>query len=502
MKTNKFIAVLIALAAFLPSFCLAQNENEKDTLLRANTDTLMKHVRILSSSKYEGRIAGSDAYMEAADYVTEALERYGVKPYQGDWQQMFEVEYNEIENCTFNTYVNDNDTRTAYVLGRDFVCASMTGRGYIDGQVVFCGYGIDNRVFNEYAKIDARGKIVLCLSGTPNFLPSSITNSYATIRDKARVAQKHGAIGLIVINVSESCHTYEVQLQNYCGEKPYLPTFPMVQPTYDMGAALMANETMTLDSAIACLKEQQKPQSFHLRKKCEINVNAKYHPRATTCNIVGMLKGHDNSMKNEIIVVGAHLDHVGKQGKTCIFPGADDNASGVAAVLECARLLSQEAPELTKRSVVFAFFSGAELQHLGASIFVSNFKPLNKVEAFVNAECIGAGDSIMVNGNQRFPLLWNIASHNDSISTKSMVRGIKTAAKGDAAPFVQVGIPSAVFTHYHGNHNAHVPSDISENIEREIFTLNASLMAETVYELTTGEYQGRSAKSKRFQFAD
>ena len=175
----------------------------------------------------------------------------------------------------------------------------------------------------------------------------------------------------------------------------------------------------------------------------------------------------------------------------------------MAAVLETARLLTLYAPkdiEYNKRSIVFVLFSGGELQNLGSSIFVSNFSKLRNVECFIGAECIGQGDSIQLLGNKRFPLLWNIAARNDSISTKSLVKGYRTMPKGDAAPFAQIGIPSVVFTGYMGNLNDHVPSDISENIDRELLTKNASLMAELIYELSLGDYQGRSQRSRRFQF--
>lgn len=483
-----------------------KTSSEKDTLLRANTDTLMKHVRTLSSSQYEGRMAGSQAYLDAAAYCAEVLASYGVQPFEGEWNHYFEVEYNEIENCTFNTYVNDNDTRIRYVLGRDFVCGSMTGRGYIAAPVVFCGYGIDALAFNEYASVDVQGKIVLCLSGTPGFLPNRVAQKYATLRDKALAARRHGAVGLVCINMSESCRSNEVQLQAYSGTGEYLPTFPMVQPTREMGEALLRDEQMTLDSVLGVFQAAQRPQSFHLRKHFEININAKYRPNAPTCNVIGVLPGYDSKMKRECIVVGAHLDHVGVQGKTCIFPGADDNASGVAAVLEAARLLTTNAPEsieYNKRTIIFVLFSGGEIQHIGAHQFLKNYPKLKNVECFINAECIGAGDSINVLGNKQFPLLWEIASHNDSISTKSMIRSQHTLPnKGDAACFAQMNIPTLIFTHFQGNHYAHVPSDISENIERTIFTKNASLMAEVIYELSLGDYQGRSGRSKRLKYEE
>jgi len=369
--------------------------------------------------------------------------------------------------------------------------------------VVFCGWGIDHHSFDEYGKVDVRGKVVLCLSGVPEFLSGKITSRYATLRDKADVARKHGAVGLVCINMSESCRPYEVQHWAWCGEGAQQMTFPVVQPTRDMGAALLADEQMTLDSVVTALTDLMTPQSFHLRKSFEININAKYHPNNTTANVVGVLPGYDDKLKHEYIVVGAKLDHVGMQGNTCLFPGANDNASGVAAVLETARLLTENAPkdiEYNKRSIVFVLFSGGEVQNLGSSVFVSNFPRLRNVECYVGAECIGQGDSVQVLGNKRFPQLWNIAARNDSISTKSLVKGYKTQPKGDAAPFAQVGIPSIVFTGFMGRLNDHVPSDISENIDRELMTKNASLMAEVVYELSLGDYQGRSQRSRRFKF--
>lgn len=502
---KKFVALMAVFAVLAPTMAYAQEEVTKDTLLRANTDTLMKHVRILSSSQYEGRMAGSEAFLDAANYCAEVLASYGVKPFQEEWGQYFQVEYNEIENCNFYTYVNDNDVRVQYVLGRDYVCSSMTGRGYTNAPVVFCGWGIDHYSYDEYGKVDVRGKVVLCLSGVPEFLPGKITDHYATLRDKAEVARKHGAVGLVCINMSESCRPYEVQHWAWCGEGSHLMTFPVVQPTREMATALLADEQMTFDSVVNRLTETMTPQSFHLRKSFEININAKYHPNATTANVVGVLPGYDAKLKNEYIVVGAHLDHVGIQGNTCLFPGANDNATGVAAVLEAARLLTVNAPkeiEYNKRSIVFVLFSGGELQNLGSSIFVSNFPKLRNVECFINAESIGQGDSIQVLGNKRFPMLWNIASRNDSISTKSLVKGYRTMPKGDAAPFAQVGIPSLVFTGFMGNLNDHVPSDISENVDRDLMTKNASLMAEVIYELSLGDYQGRSQRSRRFQFDD
>ena len=488
LKTAIVFTILVATTSFT---AMAQQV--------ANTDTLMKHVRNLASSQYEGRLAGTDGFDRASEYVSEALSRYGIRPYHQGGHQYFQIECNVIENCTFNSYINAEDTRTVYVLGKDFACAGMTGRGYADAQVVFCGYGIDNAVYNEYANVDAKGKIVIVLTGVPNYVPSNITKKYATLRDKARIAQKHGALALVAINLSNTCRHDEVQGKVYSGEGPHLATFPILQATKKTGNRLLADEKMTLNDAMAKMQETASPQSFLLTKRFEIDVNATYNPEAITHNIVGIYEPAGSKLSKEYIVVGAHLDHVGLQGKTCLFPGADDNASGVAALLEVARML-QQSPEQPKRSIIFVVFSGAEQSHLGSQIFVSNFKPLRSIEAFINAECIGSGDSIAVMGNKRFPLIWNIASEMDSAHTQKMVRGFKTLPKGDATAFHHVGIPSLVFSTFNGNKHAHVPSDIPENVDRHILTETTTLMYHTVMELAKGYYQGRSEDSKRIRF--
>lgn len=491
MKRSRLLAVITCMAVLSGGNVSAQE---------ASLDTLLSHIRELSSSKYEGRLSGTDEYLQAADYVTQALERYGVKPYKGEWAQYFETECNKIENCTFNSYVNSNDTREVYVLGRDFCCAGMTGRGYADAPVVFCGYGIDNGAFNEYADVDAKGKIVMVLSGVPSFLPSAVTDKYVQLRDKARVARAHGACAMVVVNMSSSCSPYEVQGTVYNGELPHLPTFPILQSTRDCGDRLLQNEKMTLEEAVHKIGDSRTPQSFHLRKKFEVDVNAKYHPAALTTNIIGVYPGNDPKLANEYVVVGASLDHVGMQGTTCLFPGADDNASGVAALLETARML-QYAEDQPSRPIVFALFACGEQQHLGSQIFVSNFKPLKNIEAFVNVTAVGVGDSIAVLGNKRYPHLWSVARKVDTLYCGNDVAvGMKTMPKGDAVAFDHVGIPSINITSYKGRRHNHVPSDIVENIDRRYIVKATQLLFETVLDLSFGEYQGRSNASKRLRF--
>ena len=489
-------ALLGTLAAMLLAVAPEASAQKRDAMAMpvVEEDSIMKHIIELSSDTYEGRLAGTVGYDRAAKYVEQVLRRYGAQISE----QRFNIECNEVENCKFNIYIPGSKDKRIFTLGNEFCCAGMTGRGYVDAQMVFCGYGIAEEGINDYKDVDVKGKIVVLLTGLPegSWLPADIANHYITLRDKARTAEKHGALGVLAINLSESCLPYEVQGRVYCGELPHLATFPILQLTLNCGRELFWGEAMSLDSAVSAINNDHQAHSFALLKKAEVDVNAIYRQRAVTANVLGLMAGYDHKMDDELIVVGASLDHVGMQGETCLFPGADINASGVAAVLETARLLSQ--PQYRpRRSILFVLFSGGEQQYLGSRIFLSNFPRMRKIEAFVNVQNIGYGDSIALFGDNRYPTLWDIARVRDSANHSLLWHNPeKTNPRGDARGFDIMGIPSIVFTTLNGLQHNHVSSDIWENIDRRMLTGATQVMVETVRELTDGWYRGRSHKSK------
>ena len=474
-----------------------------------NTDSVMKHIIELSSETYEGRMAGTEGFDRAAGYVGRVLERYGVKLQKTPG---FTVECNEVENCKFNVRrmplgggqsssaggaATAEGDRRVFTLGNEFCCAGVTGRGYVDAQLVFCGYGVDAGAFNEYRDVDVKGKVVVVLTSVPDWLPSDITDRYRSLRDKARIAERHGAIGMLAINVSTSCLPDEPQARVWCGELPHLATFPILHLTLDCGRELFDGEKKPLDYCIDQLATNHKVQSFSLLKKGEIDVNARYRQLAPTGNVVGLLDGSDKSLAKEYIVVGACLDGQGIQGETCLFPGADINASGVATLLETARVLSDKDYR-PKRSILFVLFSGGEQQYLGSRMFAETYPQMRRVEAFVGVQNVGYGDSVVVLGGAKYPALCeNLLMHDTVAGRNNVVRGGEpTSPRGDARAFDALGIPSMVVTTHDGMHYTRVTGDIWENIDRRILTITAQLVAETVAELGEGLYMGRSLSSK------
>ena len=512
MSKNTKLTLLAAVALMLAAPVAKAQERDTVPMPQVNIDSVMKHIVELSSDTYEGRLAGSQGHDQAMRYVERVLAAYGVKPVGADgsrkkkekadpWQEPFTLECNEVENAKFNVYVPGSKEKRVFTLGNEFCCAGMTGRGYVDAQMVFCGYGIDNALFNEYQFVDVQGKIAVVLTGLPesHTMPERVADLYRNLRDKARAAERHGAIGMLAINISRTCESWEPQGRVYCGELPHMPTFPVLHLTLDCAREIFHGEHMELDSAIAAI-DAHNVSSFALLKKAEIDVNARYRPQARTANVVGILEGSDPLLKNELIVVGASLDGLGMQGETCLFPGADINASGVAAVLETARLLSN--PDYRPhRSVAFVLFSGSEQQYLGSRRFIADFPQLRRVEAFVGAQNIGSGDSLVVLGGGRFPSLYDLARCHDTAHYRQHIvaGGKKSLARGDARAFEAIGVPSLMITTHDGMHHNHVTTDIWENIDRRILLQAATLMVETVAEIGEGLYQGRSPQSRALQ---
>ena len=105
------VSAIATLKSLFFAFCCFAWGGNMASAQDISTSNLMRHIQNLSASELSGRMAGTDGYMKAAKYVAEELQSYGVKPYDDDWQQLFEVECNQVENCTFNTYVNDTDDK-------------------------------------------------------------------------------------------------------------------------------------------------------------------------------------------------------------------------------------------------------------------------------------------------------------------------------------------------------------------------------------------------------
>jgi hypothetical protein len=336
----------------------------------------------LADDKLEGRFTGSPGYMAAAKHVADRFAELGLTPgNNGSWYQ--QVPFAEARRKPgAPSYIRIGDQE--FPNGGDIV---MYPNGAfpdqsIDAEAVFVGYGIDGPEIgsNDYSGVDVRGKLAVVLYPFPKGAPSE--TAAHLLNEKAAMAKKHGAIGLLSIHtpMREKVIAWERMGERadqpdvkWIGDdgKPRYPG-PNLPFTGNLGPkaaeALFEGAPVPLSQIYAEMeKEGGKPKGFALNKKIHIERHNDVR-RMQSPNVLGVLEGSDPVLKNEYIVLSAHLDHLGRvkaENGDDIANGAMDNAMGIATMLEVARAFAKEG-KTPKRSILFAALTGEEQGLLGA----------------------------------------------------------------------------------------------------------------------------------------
>ena len=481
---NKNLIVIIVL--FVSFFVNAQNSTG---LSEINKDDLVKNVRILTSPDFDGRLPGSEGYNKAAQFAADKLYEIGLKfAGEDEYFQHLTVEYNKIESpAVFKTIVN-GDTVIGEI-GKDFVLRGFTGSNSFTLPVVFCGYGISrpDLYYDDYADINVKNKIVMVFKQNPKWKNEEQDWGTNYPREKSLVAKKHGAKGILFVSLPNDAKPQPLigSVMHGEGEQPI--DFPQLHISLDAANTLLSKTGFSISDCQTKIDEKKKPLSMNLTTKAQIEVSAIYEKNARTMNIIAMIDGSDPRLKEEYVIVGAHLDHVGSQAGL-LFPGANDNASGSAAVLEIAEAFVKAGIQ-PKRSVIFVLFASEEQGLNGAKHFVENWKKgYDKITAMLNLDCVGYGDSIQVGNGLGAPILWNIANEIDETSFNSMVERTWNGGGADATPFHEKGVPCLYFVTTNSYDHLHLPTDKVETLNPVLYEKVVKLAHLTVMEIANGNY--------------
>ena len=480
----KRILYLTIVTALLTSCGSSGTEKE------VSTARLMEMVNELASEPYEGRLAASDGHKRASDLMVNEFSKLGLQPFfENSYVQDVPVERNEIDNVYFAT-IHDGK-KNPHLLGSDYCCRGFSGSGKIDGQMVFCGYGTQS----SYNQIDVTNSIVLVFKSNPSDEKLNATERDILPREKARIAMQHGARAIMFLPLPTDPRHSEAQGSVYDGNPPHAYNFPMLQLSADFTTALFAENGLDFAKIKTEMDSLHIDKQLKLKESASIEVSARYKSAVMSQNVAAELKGTDPKLKDEIIVVGAHIDHVGKQAGL-IFPGANDNASGVAAIHEIATILAKHKAAV-KRTIVFALFTGEELGITGSTQFVSSLTKNKKVVAMLNFDCVAEGDSISVRGKATSPVLYDLMKLEDKklsnlVATENILGG-----GADAEPFYRVGIPTLYFTTTNGYHHLHVASDSPESLNEDLLTEIVKLGLKTTIRLASGQYDGEGSATKQ-----
>jgi len=480
-KTFTFITIV-----FINLFTNAQNSTG---LSEINKDDLIKNVKILTSPDFDGRLPGSEGYNKAAQFAADKLYELGLK-FAGDdlYFQYLNVEYNKIESPAVFKSIVDGDTVNGEI-GKDFVLRGFTGSNSFTLPVVFCGYGISrpDLHYDDYEGINVKNKIVIVFKQNPKWKNDDKDWGTNYPREKSLVAKKHGAKGILFISLPNDAKPQPLigSVMHGEGEQPI--DFPQLHISLDAANTLLSKTGFSISDCQTKIDEKKKPLSMNLTTKAQIEVSAIYEQNARTMNVIAMIEGSDLKLKDEYVIVGAHLDHVGSQADL-LFPGANDNASGSAAVLEIAKAFTNGGLQ-PKRSIVFVLFASEEQGLNGAKHFVESWKKgYDKVAAMINMDCIGYGDSIQVGNGLSAPNLWEVANQIDETSFNSMVERTWKGGGADATPFHEKGVPCLYFVTTNSYDHLHLPSDKVETLNPVLYEKAVKLAHLTVMEIANGNY--------------
>jgi aminopeptidase YwaD len=455
-----------------------------------NALSLMNNVRTLCSKEFDGRLPGSEGYNKAAKFAADKFKDIGLAT-AGDEEyfQYLEVEYNRIDSpVVFKAIISEKEI--TYEHGKDFVLRGFTGAGNFTLPVAFCGYGISrpDLGFDEYENIDVEGKIVIVIKQNPSWKINDEVWGQEYPREKSLVAKKHGAKGILFVSRpnDEKPQPLIGSVMHGEGEQP--EDFPQLHISIEVANKLLSGSGYSINDCQSRIDESKIPQSFITENKAEIKVKANYEKSARTMNIIGFLEGSDPILKSEYLIIGAHLDHVSSQAGL-LFPGANDNASGSAAILELAKAF-QKSETKPRRSIIFVLFASEEQGLFGSKYFVENMKiDTNKVIAMFNLDCIGYGDSIQIGNGKSSPDLWKTADEIDEATSNLMVQDTWSGGGADLTPFYDVEIPGLYFVSKYSYEHLHLPTDTPETLNSTLFESIVRLAYLTARSVANGNYQ-------------
>ncbi len=483
MKKTIIVLTVVLISVFV-------NAQNSTGLSEINKEDLIKNVKILSSPDFDGRLPGSKGYNKAAQFAADKFYELGLN-FAGNEQyfQYLNIEYNKIDTPAVFKIIVEGDT-SDYKLGKDFVLRGFTGSNSFTLPVAFCGYGISrpDLHYDDYAGINVMNKIVMVFKQNPKW--KNDDNDWGTNypREKSLVAKKHGAKGILFLSLPNDNNPQPLIGSVLHGEGEQPIDFPQLHISLDAANTLLSKTGFSISDCQTKIDEKKKPLSMNLTTKAHIEVNAIYEKNARTMNVVAMIEGSDPKLQEEYVIIGAHLDHVGSQAGL-LFPGANDNASGSAAVLEIAKAFVKGDIE-PKRSVIFVLFVSEEQGLNGAKYFVESWKKgYDKIAAMINLDCIGYGDSIQVGNGKSAPKLWEISNEIDKTSFNSMVERTWSGGGADATPFHEKGIPCLYFATTNSYEHLHLPTDTVETLNPGLFEKVVRLAHLTVLEIANGNYE-------------
>ena len=375
------------------------------------------HIKTLASDEMKGRKAGSPEYRKAAEYVAAKMKEYGLQPGgdSGTWFQ--EVPFKNWSNYQqpIRLEILTPQHRVYFAgRGRDFYPLSGTGSGISKGQIAFAGYGVvsEKPPWNDYENIEAKGKILLLLPDAPAVIDDAAKRDW-TMEKKVKLALEKGAVGIIEMDTFQPGDPPLRRMASSVLRPGVSPkNFVVLRAGRNFLNDVFYVSRKSWRDLVSKMLREKKPHSTAIEAVVEMEAHFLQEERKAP-NVIGLMPGHDPKLKDECLIIGGHLDHMGIGIDGFIYPGADDDATSAAVVLETARALAASKIR-PARTVIFASWAGEELGLVGSRYYTEHpVFPLSKTAVYMNIDMVGTGDSDLHVGG-----MWEYSQFYDMIKAK------------------------------------------------------------------------------------
>jgi len=408
----------------------------------------LEHVNFLASDEFKGRHSGTPEYRKAAEYVAAKFKECGLLPAgeNGTWFQEVPLKDWKSFEQPLRLEITAPGRRVYFAgPGRDFVPVNGTGSGIVRGKLAYAGYGVisEKARWNDYEGLDAKGRIVMILPATPAALDADGKKEW-TFEKKVKTAHEQGAIGLIEMDLSvpgQSLKTVvrasgSIQKKDGCP-----PGFIVMRASRNFCDDAFHTVNKSWRYPVSDTLRNQKPNSVSLETAVEMEAHFIWEDR-TAPNVVGVLPGVDPVLKNEYIVIGGHLDHVGVGLDGFIYNGADDDATSAAAILEVARVLKADKFR-PKRTIVFGAWMGEEMGLRGSGWYTEHPAfPIEKTSLYLNLDMVGTGDEdLWVGGMTEFSELYEMVKEALEPDLRGKLHPRDYYRGSDHTSFLRKGVP-------------------------------------------------------------
>ena len=481
--------VLPLLFLFLSTASIAQNDEDR-LILKAmhsiSSHDMMEYMTEICDDKYAGRLTGTPEYQACAEWLADFFGGIGLEPggHDGSWFQWFDIPYTLVHpDCGVSLQIpvdGGGVVTKHYDYMTEYMPGSTSANGEVTAEVVYAGYGISapELGYDDYQGVDVQGKIILIereAPVSPDEGPEKFNPwfEYSFHQYKLQNAVRHGALGMIY-NYGPIANPNNAYDENFI----YVHVGDSVVGDIFLGSG---RDHRTVVQAI---QDRLEPQSFNTGKVVTIKMSTTHVPDGRGVNIMGLIPGSDPDLSREVIIIGGHLDHMGRCYE--IIPGANDNASAVSVMMAVAKALKVHDIRL-KRSVLFLSFGAEEQGIIGAKAYLDD--PVFPIDQSVllNMDGVGVGDKVGVTAGRDYPVLFEAFDEANQSFIHRELRPNHFPNLGrprlDAARFLTAGVPSLSFYTFGSTSYYHIPLDNMDIIKPEIMEDLAQMMLLAVIRL-------------------